>query len=95
MSNPHYISKPSVKKNKTTKTNNKNLKGIHSRQAGYKVEIALFWQLQISSLTESWGKLASATTGRSRTALTKSRFASDENPVLCIFCHHSASAYAL
>lgn len=92
MGNPHYISKSSVKNNNN---NNKDLKGIHSRQVGYRVEIALFWQLQICSLTKTWGKLTSATTGRSRTALPKPRLASDENPILCIFSHHSTSVYPL
>lgn len=56
MSNPHYASTTIVKKIK------KKIKGTHSRQTGCKVGIALFWQLQIISLTKSWGKLASAAT---------------------------------
>lgn len=57
MSNPHHASTTIVKKNKK-----KKIKGTHSRQTGCKVGIALFWQLQIISLTKSWGKLASAAT---------------------------------
>jgi len=41
----------------------KKSKGIHSRQRGCNGSTVLFWQPQMVSLTESWGKLASATTG--------------------------------